>query len=132
MADAAKREGRKPVSHLIAIPGFRPALLNELVGVHRFQAHRRKKRDREMIGVYSILAGVPRATGRRRVSLEIAGPFRRLPDPDAPWKSVLDALVACAMLRDDGAAWCELGSVTYLRELEYRTVITLEDLECSS
>ena len=51
-----------------------------------------------MIGGHALEAGIPRATGRRRVSLHIVlAPRQRAGDPDAFWKSTLDALVAEAI-----------------------------------
>src|SRR5690349_16588440 len=108
------RMGWTITTHRIAVEGWRPALVNELVGVHWAKAAKFKRLDRQMIAVYAHKAGIPRATGRRRVSLEIAGPWRgRTPDPDNCWKSVLDACVAAGLLLDDTASKVEMGPVTF-------------------
>jgi hypothetical protein len=65
-----------------------------------------KKADRQLVGGYALAQRIPRAAGRRRVSLVITlAPGRRAPDPDVVWKSLLDALTACGLLVDDSARW---------------------------
>ena len=60
---------------------------------------RLKKADREVVGLHARLSGIPPATGRRRVSLVLTlAPRQRGGDPDAYWKSTLDALTACGLL----------------------------------
>lgn len=113
-------------TYTLEVPGWRPTLDNELKG-HPLQAHRRKRKDADMIAVAALAYGVPAARGKRRVGLSIRGRFGRFPDPLAPWKSLLDALVTAGLLVDDAAAWCEVTPVVYSRG-ERRTIITLEDV----
>jgi Holliday junction resolvase RusA-like endonuclease len=53
---------------------------------------------------------------------------QRGPDPDAWWKSALDALVHAGLLTDDNRQGVELGPVEYDRGPHRKTVITLEDI----
>ncbi len=115
--------------HRFTIPAWRPARLNELLSGSWHQAARRKKSDRVFIATYAQQAGIPHATGKRRVSLEITLKGRQQQvDPDGYWKSLLDALVHARMLIDDRSEFCELGSVTYSRNGEARTTIVLEEI----
>jgi hypothetical protein len=111
------------------IPSWHPARLNELLGCSWQRRHRLKKADRELVALYGKLARIPPATGRRRVCLHLVlGPGQRAGDPDAYWKSLLDALVACGLLVDDSRQWVELGEVTFSRGKARAAVITLEDV----
>jgi hypothetical protein len=115
--------------HVLDIPGWLPCRLNQLLG-HWHNRHRLKKADRETVGLYARLAGIPRARGKRRVSLVLTlAPRQRAADPDAFHKSLLDALTACGLLVDDNRQGCELGSVTFQRGRQKATTIILEDLE---
>lgn len=115
--------------HVLDIPGWLPCRLNQLLG-HWSTRHRLKKADRETVGLYARQAGIPRARGKRRVSLVLTlAPRQRAADPDAWWKSVLDALTACGLLVDDNRQGCELGSVTFQRGRQKATTIILEDVE---
>ena len=112
----------------IDIPRFHPTPLNKLLGSWR-RAGRLKKADREMIGTYARLAGVPRATGKRRVSLMLTlAKGQRACDPDSPWKSVLDSLVACGLLLDDRRQTVEIGAIEFVRGPQSATRIILDDL----
>jgi hypothetical protein len=83
-----------------------------------------------MIGTYARLARILPAKGKRRVSLHLTlAPRQRAADPDAFWKSTLDALVAAELLTDDNRQSVELGTVTFDRGPARRTVITLADLD---
>jgi hypothetical protein len=114
-------------THTLTLSGH-PAKLNELLG-HRMKAHRLKKRDREWVALEAKNQEVPRATGPRRVSLEIIlGHRQRAGDPDCYWKSLLDALVTARMLLNDNRQYCTLGTVTFSRAKVKQTTITLEDL----
>jgi hypothetical protein len=112
----------------LIIPAWHPAKLNELLG-HWAQRHRLKRGDRELVGYYARLAGIPLAVLPRRVSLRIIlGPRERAADPDAYWKSLLDALVHCGGLVNDNRQSVELGTVEFHRGPKRSTEITLEDL----
>lgn len=115
--------------HRIVIPGWHPARLNQWDGRHWSVRSRLKKADRELVGVYAKLARIPLAMGKRRVSLRITlGPRQRAGDPDAFWKSTLDALVHAGLLVDDNRQNVELGRVDFDRGPARATAIALEDI----
>ena len=114
----------------VTIANYLPPRINEWDGRRWAVRARIKKTCYEMIASYVLMADVPKATSRRRVSLELTiGPLGRGMDPDAFLKATLDALVACGALVDDSARWCELGTPTVERGPEPRTVIVLEDVD---
>lgn len=115
-------------THTFSFPGH-PALLNALLRAHWAERGRLKRNDRTLVYFAARAAGVPRAAGKRRVSLHLAGWARGgpFPDRDNCLKSVLDALVAAALLTDDDSAGVELGPVTFERGPD-STRVTLEDL----
>jgi len=89
-------------THVLEIPDWHPARLNALLTCHHMKAHRLKKADAEMLAAYALRAGIPKASGRRRVRLTIVYPSRRwVADKDAYWKSLLDGLVKAGLLVDD-------------------------------
>lgn len=115
-------------SYTFEIPGH-PARLNQLLA-GRWQASRLKARDRRTVALAARLAGIPPATGKRRVELAITlGPRQRGGDKDAYWKSTLDALVRAGLLTDDNRQGVELAPVAYDRGPAPRSTITLTDLE---
>jgi hypothetical protein len=115
--------------HEILIPKWHPIPLNKLLG-HWAQRHRLKKTDADLVAGYARQAGVPRATGRRRVSLRLTlGPGQRAADPDAYFKSTLDALTRAGLLVDDNRQGVEIGEVTFERGVEPSTAIGLVDLD---
>jgi hypothetical protein len=117
----------------LRIKNWHPARLNQFVGRHWSAAHKLKKLDREIV---SLAVGptckYAHFHHRRRVSLRIVlKPGQRKCDPDAYWKSLLDALVATHVLRDDSDRWCVLGEVTFTRAKQggwWGTVATIEDI----
>lgn len=114
----------------VQIPLWHPARLNQWDGAHWAVRAQLKADDREMVGIFCQQVGVPHAKKKRRVSLHIIlAPRQRAADPDAWWKSLLDALVACGALLDDSPRWVELGPVTYERGMRKATAITLEDAD---
>lgn len=118
-----------PARFEIVIPDWHPTRLNELIGRNRFVIGRRKKQDREFLAVYCELANIPPAAGKRRLTLKITlGPRQRAADPDAYWKSLLDALVHCKALKSDDRFGVESLPVEYDRAKSKRTVIVLEDM----
>ncbi len=118
-------------THRLAIPGWHPARINQFAGRHWGVMSHLKRQDREAITYALITAqpAIPRATGKRRVSLAFTlAPRQRRWDPDATWKSLLDALVCLNLLVSDSDRWCEMGSVTFDRGSKRCTIITLQDL----
>jgi Holliday junction resolvase RusA-like endonuclease len=111
----------------VTIPNWHPKRLNELIGCHWAAAGRKKKADRNLVWAYT--RKVPKAKLPRRVTLTLTmAPRQRRGDGDAYWKSLLDALVHCGLLVDDGPKWCELAPVRYVRGPAMATEIGLEDL----
>lgn len=117
------------MTYRLKIERWSPALLNDLMG-HWARAYKLKKIDRNMVMAYCLQNRMPLANGPRRVSLTITlSPKQHVaPDPDAFWKSLLDALVHARMLIDDCRQYCEMGPVTFLRGPERETLIELEEL----
>ena len=114
------------------IARWQPARLNQWDGKHWAIRARAKKADAEVIGVAVRLAGVPEATGRRRVSLSVRFGLSKkgpTPDPDGFLKSTLDALVHSRRLIDDSGEWCEIGDIETRKTDQPGTLITLEDIE---
>lgn len=111
----------------IYIPNWRPAPLNQLLRGH-WKAHKLKKNDRELVHFYALQYDIPKAKGRRRVSLQITYCGRQKEyDSDNAWKSVLDALVRCGQLIDDNPKHVVIGPVIQTRGKTTSTTITLED-----
>lgn len=111
----------------LVIPGWRPARTNELLS-NRFKAGRLKKRDRTRIAYYARSQGIPKAKGKRRITLRITLEGRqRKVDQDGYWKSTLDACVKAGLLIDDQEQWVELMPLEY-DSGESKTIIILEDL----
>jgi hypothetical protein len=73
---------------------------------------------------------IPRATGKRRVSLHVTlGKGMKEFDGDAPWKSLGDAMKHAGIIADDSTQYLEMGPVTFSRNwLKWGTRITVEDL----
>lgn len=119
------------MTYKVTIPDWHPPLLNQLLRQHWGKRHRTKKAAYEIVHCYCRMAAVPVATCKRRVSLVItlSPKQRRPPDPDGFWKVLLDALVECGRLCDDGPKHCECGTVEYNRGDQQETVIVIEDTQ---
>ena len=117
------------------IPQWRPPLVNEWRGKHWSVAHKLRRATTDLLALYALTQGVPKATGRRRVSVEILlAPRMRRPDRDAFDKLFLDAMVAAGLLLDDGdRGLAGRVEVTFRRvpAAEWGTIITVEDLDGS-
>jgi hypothetical protein len=120
----------RPGVTAISVRGWRPAKLNDLLGNWR-KAARLKAADQDVIRAAVLSAGLPPAKCKRRVSLTITrGPRTRKCDPDAFWKSLLDALVGNKLLVGDSDKWCELGEADQEQKgKETSTTIILEELD---
>ncbi len=115
-------------THRLFVPGFRFTSLNAMMGQHWAKVAKMKKADRQWVGTYAMLRDIPKALGKRRVSLEVVITGRQQEtDPDSLWKSALDSLVHTRLLVDDSPRYCELGTVTYRRNGELGTTIVLAD-----
>lgn len=114
--------------HRLTIPGWIPVRLNSLLG-NRRKAARLKKHDKAMIAVYARLQSVPKASGKRRVTIDITfGKGVRSGDPDAYFKSTLDALVHAGLLQKDTRRGVEITDPIFRRGPKSTTTIILEDL----
>jgi hypothetical protein len=116
-------------THRLVIPAWTPARLNQWDGRHWSMRARLKTFDRNMVATYALKAGLPSATGKRRVIVTITlAKGERACDPDAHTKSLSDALVHCGLLRDDSRQWVEWMPFRFERGSERATTIDLEDL----
>jgi hypothetical protein len=117
------------MTHTLTIPNWHPARLNQWDGKHWAVRARMKRADRELVALFARQAGIPRATGKRRLSLTLTlGPRQRAADPDAYFKSLLDSLVYAGLLVDDNRQGVELGAVEFDRGPAPATQIVLEEL----
>ena len=104
-----------------------PGNFNEFAGRHWSVKNRVKNRTRCAVGVACFADGVPRATGRRRVSIALELPAgRTAPDHDNLLKTLWDALTACGAIVDDSPEWIEGGGYTIEIGEKVLTVVTLE------
>ncbi len=118
--------------HKLRIDRWRPPLINQFRGKHWSVAHKLRTNMMSLLWAYARCQGVPPATTRRRVSLAIClAPKQKVPDADSMDKLLLDALVGCGLLLDDGAKGL-VGrvEVSFSRGGigEWGTVISLEDV----
>jgi Holliday junction resolvase RusA-like endonuclease len=114
----------------IEIPNWTPLTVNKWRSLHWAKANRRKTADRQMIGVYCYKSGLTKATKKRRVELNIIKSGRgRLPDPDAYFKSVLDALKNLGYIIDDSAKWVEWNQPKIERGKQIKTIIEITDCD---
>ena len=117
------------IAWTVEIPDWTPPPLNKLMRMHWGVAARHKRAVYGLIDVMLWKHRVPRAEGRRRVSVAVTVAGRSgIPDADGILKLLLDGLVRCGALVDDSAKWCELGAVTVDRGPARSTRITLEDI----
>lgn len=114
----------------IWIPRWHPTPLNKLLTNHWSEGARLKKNDKHMVSMYAREHRTAGPIGKRRVTLSIVlGKGQRKCDPDAYWKSLLDALVHAKQLINDNDAGVELGPVQFRRQREkWGSLIVLEDL----
>ncbi len=128
MATESSEADKREKSWLVAIAGWHPARLNHLMRGHWSNGHRLKRLDKNLVALSVLGAGVPRAEDRRKVELTIVlGPRMRGGDPDAYWKSLLDALVACGALKGDSKEWVEYEQPTYARSAQHATLIQITE-----
>lgn len=121
------------MQYRIHIPHWRPPLSNRYRGRHWSVAHKLRREAQEVLGVYARLQRVPAASCRRQVSLAVAlAPRQKQFDRDAVDKLLLDALVGCGLLLDDGerglAGRIEI-SFSRCALPDWGTILTLEDVE---
>lgn len=115
--------------HTFIVPGWTPPRANEWVGRHWAVKNRFKEHSAALIAHYA--RDVPKALLPRKVGLVVTlAKGQKTPDEDAYDKLLLDALVQCGLLIDDG----KRGLVGRM-EIEFArstaagsTQITLEDV----
>lgn len=114
---------------IVRISNWLPARINQWEGRHWSVKHRLKKADRNMIAACCLGAGVPRATEKRRVTLNLTiGPGDRGGDVDAYWKSVLDALTECGAILGDRCDQVEIAPIQMVQGERSSTTLILQDL----
>lgn len=127
----AKRDEAPAISAAMwtmRIPLWMPTPLNRLIGGHWAKGAKLKKQDREIVALAVQLHRVPPAEHKRRLSVLIVLPKgKRACDPDALQKSLADALVHAAVLRNDSHLWVEHQPVEFARGERLCTYVTLED-----
>lgn len=97
------------VIYPLIIPRWHPATINQLLRSVR-QRIRLKKADRQMVYGYALQSGIPRATGKRRVTFVfVLKPGQSASDVDSRHKSGLDALKHAGLIVDDRPRYCELA-----------------------
>lgn len=113
------------VSHTFTVPGWHPATTNQLLKMFWASAANLKRCDKQIVAHYG--EKIPKATKQRSVQLTIIRNKGRKPDPDAHFKSALDALVSCGLLKDDSDKWVILLPAQYEKG-EKATRITLTEV----
>ncbi|HYE78283.1 MAG TPA: hypothetical protein VEI97_09870, partial [bacterium] len=120
----------------LVIPGWHPALKNQLHSGHWSVRSKLKSRDRDMVRLAALTAALRPMdyahAAKRRLDLLLVLPRgKRAPDPDSSWESVLDACTHAGLIHNDSPAWVELAPVQYARSLGggwWGTCIQLFDL----
>lgn len=114
------------ITYIIRIPNWHPVKVNELIGENRFVANRKKIQTTEAIWAYAKKLNIPPAETKRHVHIAIYRNKGRMPDADAFYKSVHDALVSIKLLVDDSPKWLD-HQATDIRTGDKATIITLRD-----
>lgn len=117
------------LSWYLFIPAWRPPSLNELLAMHWAKRGRIKKAAYELVGMLAMLAGIPKALGKRAVRLDIRldKGMKRYDDDNAK-KVILDALVKNGLLKNDSPTWLRDDGITWSRGSDWGTAIYLADL----
>jgi hypothetical protein len=112
----------------VVIPDWVPPSFYDLTEGFWVKRRRVKKAAVLRVGCACVLAGVAKATGKRRVTITVTVTnARHRPDPDNVPKSLLDGLTRCGALVDDAADWCE-SAVTVTVGAAKGTRIVIEDI----
>ena len=112
----------------LVLDGWQPTSLNRLLRMDKHSRQKALNCDAWVIGCEAKVQGLTKATGRRRVSLVIRhAKGKAVVDPDALYKSLLDGLRKCGLLKDDNRHWLELGPVTYEAAPKRGLVVVLEE-----
>ncbi len=113
----------------LTINGWRPCSTNEMARNVKTKI-RLKKRDRDVLCAGARQWGLPRATGKRSMSLTIRVPKgQRRWDTDAFFKSLQDAAKHAGLIVDDSPVWFQCGRMDYDPQRgPLRTILFLENL----
>lgn len=113
----------------VEIAGWVPPNLNRMLYKHWSRARNLKRGVAGVVAVECLRAGVARASGRRKLSIEVrTPPGRKHPDHDNILKALLDALRDCGAIVDDGPDHLEIGPYAPTTG-RLATILTIEDLE---
>lgn len=120
----------KPGPWSVLIPKWHPLLDNKMMYKNHHVVKRLKQADVRRLFFELLAAGVPRATGKRRLTLTLT--YRRGQihcDPFAPFKSLNDALTKIGAWKDDNREWSSTNPLRYGEPgLRRETLIYLEDV----
>lgn len=112
----------------LVIPDWNPPSVNRLLSAHWARRGRLKTAVADLIWMAARESGITRATGRRRVSVEvIVTNLSHAPDPDNVWKALNDGLKRNGILVDDKAEYCVLGPAIPVKGDRKATIITIEE-----
>jgi Holliday junction resolvase RusA-like endonuclease len=90
------------MTYSIWIPRWWPPSVNELLVKHPMMRSRIKRRVTLVVALYAGIAGIPKATGHRKVRVKVVlGPRMVGCDPDNYNKILRDALASCGLVTDD-------------------------------
>ncbi len=113
----------------LTVPDWLPCPLNDLLRMHWAKRNRVLRIEAEFVAGYARLQHIPRARGKRRVSLRMVLQGQdKVRDADGCWKGILDHLVKARLLIDDSVEFVELGNVTFECGERRATAIVLEDI----
>jgi len=115
---------------LVMIDDWNPPSLNTLLRGHWSKRARVKKAATNRVAQAVREAGVPVATGKRRVTITVVGTNRsHLCDPDNTIKVLLDSLTRSGAIVDDCSEWCECLMPVVEKGPEKMTRIVIEDMK---
>lgn len=114
----------------LTIPDWTPPTSNQWYGKSWRVRYKLGQDAKSFVWLYAAKQRIVKASGRRRVSLEVHGWAKgKTPDLDAFDKLLLDALTHYGLLTDDSPEGLEgRMEVTIVRSKERKTIITLEDV----
>lgn len=122
---------RTPTLWTVWVERWHPNSINECRGKHWEVEARIKRKMTDLLIAYRVANGIPRATGKRRVSLRLTfPPGARRPDKGNLRKLFDDACKRAGLIKDDGPLWLEAPEPEYneLRSVVWGTEITIAEL----
>ncbi len=118
----------KAAPYILEIPGYLPLSLNRLMRSRKLRMSE-PKRAADHFTLAALVFRVPKATGKRRVSLVFTvQKGKPKPDPDNLVKVVLDGLVKAGVLVDDSDEWCQLGGIRMEVGKHPKTMAIVEEM----